>query len=112
MLIIYANNRLYKDIFIKTYKKGGEQMPEKVNYREPERIEKLVKEKEKRNEYINGYIKEKYERLQVLVEPGTKERITNRCRAMGSISASAYIKRLIENDLFCWETDLQEKTTE
>lgn len=47
--------------------------------------------------YINGYIKNSYDRINMVFPKGTKELLRSRAAAHG-ISISAYVLRLIEND--------------
>lgn len=49
-------------------------------------------------EYVNGYIKEKYDRINLFMQAGNKEIIKKRAAQKGQ-SVNQYINELIENDL-------------
>lgn len=49
-------------------------------------------------EYKNKYIAEKYDRINLTVPKGVKERITVRAKELG-ISTNGYLQALIQNDL-------------
>ena len=51
-----------------------------------------------RSKYINDYIKEKYDRINLMVPMGTKEAIKSQANAEGK-SINEYIKGLISADL-------------
>ena len=51
-----------------------------------------------RNKYINNYIKEKYDRINLTVPVGTKEAIKSQASIEGK-SINEYIKGLISADL-------------
>lgn len=51
-----------------------------------------------RNQYINNYIKDKYDRLSLLLPKGLKNDLMALCGDL-NISANEYIKSLIVNDL-------------
>lgn len=51
-----------------------------------------------RNKYINGYIKDKYDRLGLLLPKGLKSDLMALCADL-NISTNEYIKSLIANDL-------------
>ena len=51
-----------------------------------------------RNQYINSYIKDKYDRLGLLLPKGLKNDLMTLCGDL-NISANEYIKSLIVNDL-------------
>lgn len=49
-------------------------------------------------EYINNYIKEKYDRINLVVPAGNKQVIKNRAAQKGK-SVNQYINELIDDDL-------------
>lgn len=60
------------------------------------------------NQYINDYIKEKYDRINLTVPAGKKAIISDRAAAAGK-SVNAYINGLIDSDLEKSETETREK---
>lgn len=49
-------------------------------------------------EYQNNYVKEKYDRISLIVPKGRKETIKKKAAAEGK-SVNEYINRLIDNDM-------------
>ena len=64
--------------------------------------------KSDQNQYINDYIKEKYDRINLTVPAGKKAIISDRAAAAGK-SVNAYINGLIDSDLEKSETETREK---
>ena len=64
--------------------------------KELEEIEKKYKAK---NQYINNYIKNNYDRVVLLLKPGTKEKLEEKAKKLGFKSVNDFLKNLIEKDL-------------
>jgi hypothetical protein len=52
-----------------------------------------------RNKYINDYMKNKYDRIALLLPKGYKDIINDVLQAQGYKSANEYIKHLIDKDI-------------
>lgn len=63
-----------------------------------EKMSKSISGDFNQNEYINNYIKEKYDRINLTVPAGEKAIIKKRAEKQGK-SANEYIRFLIEKDL-------------
>lgn len=68
-------------------------------YISQEEAQRLKQEKRKRNRYINNFIAEKYDRITILSEPGTKEKLAAQASKNGFKSVGAYINFLIAQAL-------------
>ena len=64
--------------------------------KELEEIEKKYKAK---NQYINNYIKNNYDRVVLLLKPGTKEKLEEKAKKLGFKSVNEYLKIQIEKEL-------------
>ena len=64
--------------------------------KELEEIEKKYKAK---NQYINNYIKNNYDRVVLLLKPGTKEKLEEKAKKLGFKSINEYLKSRIEKEL-------------
>lgn len=75
-------------------KKGVNMDSDKI--KELEEIEKKYKAK---NQYINNYIKNNYDRVVLLLKPGTKEKLEEKAKKLGFKSVNEYLKIQIEKEL-------------
>lgn len=63
---------------------------------------------EEQNRYINDFMKEKYDRLHLIVKKGRKEEIKKKADALG-LSMNEYIGRLIDDDTTGTQMNVVEK---
>ena len=61
-------------------------------------IQNIIEKYKKRNKYINDYMKNKYDRIAVLLPKGYKNMIDEKAALNGFKSVNEYIKFLIDQD--------------
>ena len=66
---------------------------------EKQELEKIKEKYQARNKYINDYMKNKYDRVVLLLPKGYKDIINNAIQENGFKSANEYIKALIDQDI-------------
>ena len=61
--------------------------------------DEIIEKYKARNKYINDYMKNKYDRVVLLLKPGTKSKIEEKAKNQGFKSVNDFLKNLIEKDL-------------